>query len=229
MAKLDSVFRYQGTFKKVTRVNSNTWGDHIRAARGTYKKAELNDGFRKSGAETKIANMLAKTIKDLYLPYMQDFKDSMMWSRLLSIFKLQLSRNQHDPSKLEEFEFNNNALRHLIMRREVEASIDNSTLQLAVTSRCVSKLPMTDSYQQTFVVTFYTNRLEGIGTALADSVIHPRGGEAWYDHRASFEIPDDASLAMVGLKAVLIHRGKVVHVAEGGMNIVKVLDMGLDK
>lgn len=231
VAKLDSLFKFDGTFRKVTRVNSKTWGDHLRAARGTYKKAELNDAFKRSGAQTPIANLLAKTIKDLYLPHMHDFKDGRMWSRLVSIFKLQLFSEEHDPSKLEGFEFNKSApLRHLIHWKEegVEASLGNNALHLAITTQCVSKLTMTESYRQTLVVTFYTLSLEGIGTAVADSAIVPRDANAWFDHRASFDVPDLASLAIVALKCELISNGEVVAKPKTGMDIVKILYVGVD-
>ncbi|MEJ1241970.1 hypothetical protein WBG78_27740 [Chryseolinea sp. T2] len=230
MAKQDSLFKYQGTFRKVTQVNSKTWGEHLRAARGTYKKAELNDAFKKSAAETPIANILAKTIKDLFLPHMNDFKDGRMWSRMLSIFKLQLSKEVDGPPKLEEFEFNKAApLRHLILwKEEVAASLDGNALQLAVTTQCVSKRVMTESYRQTFIVTFYTPSLKGIGKALADSAIIPRDKSTWYDHRASFDIPDDASIAIVALKCELFQDGQVVDKPKSAMDIVKLLYVGID-
>jgi len=230
MAKLISLFKYEGTFRGVTYVDSKTWGEHIRAKRGTHTPVEINEAFKKSGSQTPTANHHAKAIRDLFLPYISDFKDGKMWSRLLSFFKKQLSSGETDLTKLAAFEFHNqHRLYHLVSRdvSVTESSQNNALEIMATTKRCLNQLTeQVDSFQQTLVSTFYTADLQGI-TAYADAAIFPFEKDLMHEHRTSFDIPDDAAIAVVALKCDLLEDGQPMkHPSTRGMEIVKVLSLG---
>jgi hypothetical protein len=89
MAKLNSLFRYDGTFGGVTVVRSRACGDHIRKAR---TKFTLSEEMKKSTEKLKLANVYAKAFKDAVDPYRRDFRDGQLWQRLVSLFKTQLSK-----------------------------------------------------------------------------------------------------------------------------------------
>jgi hypothetical protein len=90
MAKIDSLFNFEGTFNGVTHVKSKAYGDHIRAKRGTHTKATVNDAFRQSSKQLLSANTYAKVIKDALDPFRVNFKDGALWPRLVSHFRKQL-------------------------------------------------------------------------------------------------------------------------------------------
>ena len=48
MAKVISLINLKGTVGDYTFVKNARYGDHIRAKRGTHKKAELNDAFKEA-------------------------------------------------------------------------------------------------------------------------------------------------------------------------------------
>jgi hypothetical protein len=105
MAKSDSVINLRGTFRGITFVKSATYGDHIRAARGSHKKAEVNEAFKKESKRLQSANVPAKIIKDAIDPYRSDFTGGLLWQRLVSIFRKQLrDHGSIDFGKIKPFE-----------------------------------------------------------------------------------------------------------------------------
>ncbi len=84
MAKLDTLFRFNGTFKGVTHVQSRLYPPHLRAKRGTHSKAEINDTLAESSSTLVRSNPFAKVIFDVLKPYCKNFKDGSLWSRLVS-------------------------------------------------------------------------------------------------------------------------------------------------
>jgi hypothetical protein len=93
MAKVNSFIRLSGTLGDVTFVRSAVYGDIVRSKRGTYKPAVVNDSFLKSSEELKLAIPFAKLIKDNFNPYLTNFKDGTLWSRLRSFFRAQLRKH----------------------------------------------------------------------------------------------------------------------------------------
>lgn len=105
MARSKSILSLQGTFQGMTHVDSKTYGQHIRAARGTHKIARVNDTLKAVGEQLITANTPAKLIKDAIDPYRHDFYGGQMWQRLVSLFKKQLkTRGRFDFSELRNFE-----------------------------------------------------------------------------------------------------------------------------
>src|SRR5260221_11138546 len=104
MAKLNSLFKYAGAFQGVTVVNSRAYGQHIRKAR---TKFTLNKEMKEASVVMKQANVYAKVFKDAIDPYRCDFRDGMLWQRLVSLFKRQLQKQgSADFSVLEGHELN---------------------------------------------------------------------------------------------------------------------------
>jgi hypothetical protein len=105
IAKSRSILEIEGTFRGMTFVRSNVYGDHVRAARGTHKPAEVNEAFQQSSSRLVYANLAAKIIKDALDPYRENFKGGLLWQRLLSQCRKQLkSIGEIDFSMLEPVE-----------------------------------------------------------------------------------------------------------------------------
>jgi hypothetical protein len=230
MAKLTSMFTYNGTFREVTMVDSRTYGEHIRAARGTYKPALINDALKKSGELIKVANGYAKAIKDAFEPFREGHKEGTMWYRLVSIFRLQLGAKGYvDLLGLEGFDFNTRHPLHRLFTRNVEALLSpNKTLDLTAKTTCYLKQlakEKADSYQQTLVVVFYDADFEA--TTLSESTVFPLVNDKTHEQKASIPIPDFSTTAVVALKCEFCQKGVPMgYITRKGMEIVKVVDVG---
>lgn len=105
MAKSKSVINLQGTFGGITFVKSPTYGDHVRAARGTHKKADVNEAFKKESKKLQRANIPAKIFNDAIEPYRDNLKGGFLWPHLVSMFWKQLrDHGAFDFSNIEPFE-----------------------------------------------------------------------------------------------------------------------------
>ena len=105
MAKSKSILRLQGTYQGITFVNSRAYGDHVRAARGTHKKADVNEAFKKESARLLNANVPAKVLKDAIDIYREELRGGSLWQRLVSMFRRQLKeKGSYDFGELPPFE-----------------------------------------------------------------------------------------------------------------------------
>jgi hypothetical protein len=77
-----------------TVVNSRTYGTHTRKPRGTHKKAELNDAFKKSGEDLKRANTDGQLLYRALNLYRSDFTGGLLWQRLLSVIRSNYAKEQ---------------------------------------------------------------------------------------------------------------------------------------
>lgn len=89
MAKVRSILKLSGTLSGMTFVDSNTYGAHARAKRGTYKPITLAEGMKESAAVQTQVNLMAKIIFDAVNGFAPGFKDGKLWTRLLSVFRQQ--------------------------------------------------------------------------------------------------------------------------------------------
>ncbi len=55
MAKVNSLIKISGTLDDHTFVRSATYGDHVRRKRGSVKQALVNEAFKKSSEELRMA------------------------------------------------------------------------------------------------------------------------------------------------------------------------------
>lgn len=105
MAKSDSIIKLQGTIGGLTFVRSRTYGDHVRAKRGTYKSANVNEALKHESKTLLRANVPAKIFKDAIDPYRGELTGGMLWQRLVSMFRKELKEHGAcDFAKMERFE-----------------------------------------------------------------------------------------------------------------------------
>jgi len=97
MAKTDSIIKLRGTIAGLTFVRSRTYGDHVRAKRGTYKNAGVNDTLKQESKVLVSANIPAKIFKDAIDPYRSNIMGGTLWRRLVSMFRKQLK----DPGSID--------------------------------------------------------------------------------------------------------------------------------
>jgi hypothetical protein len=93
MAKSDSILDLNGTYQQITFVKSRTYGKHIRARRGTHKKAEVNASLKESSGKLIGANVAAKIVNDAISEHRAGLKGGQFWQALVSVFKRQLEKN----------------------------------------------------------------------------------------------------------------------------------------
>jgi len=129
MARQKSLIRLEGTFMGTTHVNSKTYGEHVRAARGTHKEAVLNNAFKKSADDLMLSNLPAKIIHDALAPLRQNFGGGMLWQELVSLFKKQYrDKGGFDFTALTKCEIHKSyPLSRLITFSKVHAEGDTAT------------------------------------------------------------------------------------------------------
>lgn len=75
-------------------VKSRTYGDHLRAKRGSKTEAKLNDSLQQSCLDLQMANKAAQLIKAQLDPFRTNFKGGLIWNKLVKNFKKQHSLKQ---------------------------------------------------------------------------------------------------------------------------------------
>ena len=135
MAKGISLINLNGTVGDYTFVKSAKYGDHIRAKRGTHKKAKLNEAFKKQTQKVPGANLHAKIFKDAIDPYREKLKDGTMWSRLISMFMQQFDvHGKFDFGRMEPFEIHRKYTFENLFKSEPTITINKkeSALQISL-------------------------------------------------------------------------------------------------
>jgi len=86
-------------------VESNAYGEHTRAKRGTHKEAKLNDRMKTSSVALTKANEDGKLIKSALEPYFFKPSPRLFWQRLLSVVRGSYDNNhQLRPEKFVGFD-----------------------------------------------------------------------------------------------------------------------------
>src|SRR5258706_370390 len=154
MAKLNSLFKYAGTFQGVTVVNSRAYGQHIRKARTEFT---LNKEMKASSVVMKQANVYAKAFKDAIDPYRRHFRDGQLWQRLVSLFKTRLSKEgKVDFNVLDGEELNKIHPLNRIISTKTEVWQSEGIMKVSATS-LVKQDPThgrANGYQQTLIIFF---------------------------------------------------------------------------
>src|SRR5687768_14128650 len=115
----------------MTLVRSRTYGDHVRAKRGTYKKVKLNAALKKGTEDIREANAAAKLFQDAVDPYRKGVVDKSLWPKLLSMFRLQQTTTGIvDFSQLEPFDFQTRYTLHKLLPVQVVTTYDDKTRTL---------------------------------------------------------------------------------------------------
>lgn len=103
--KPDSLIDLLRSIDGKTIVRSWAYGYHLRAKRGTYKKAALNTVCKKQTEKLVRANDLARIIKIAIDPYRSRFRARRLWPRLLShILEHENVETSFDFSKFQPFD-----------------------------------------------------------------------------------------------------------------------------
>jgi hypothetical protein len=137
MAKSKSIHDLQGSLGGLTFVNSRAYGKHVRAARGTYKKAKVNKAFKKQSRSLLKANIPAKIVRDAIKLYLDHLPAGTLWSRLVSMFDEQLKENRViDFSKLGSFEVGKEHSFDEFLVSDLEVSPDKKNHAIRVVLSC---------------------------------------------------------------------------------------------
>jgi hypothetical protein len=117
------------------RVSSKTYGDHVRAKRGTYTPVEVNKAMKRSISELTKANLPAKIIKDALEPYRVGLKGGQFWQNLVSFFKSQYRNDgTFDFTALADFDIKSKyRLPRLVMFHKVIVEPDRANAVMNVT------------------------------------------------------------------------------------------------
>lgn len=175
-------------------VRSRAYGDHVRAKRGTYKKARLNAALRKGTVLIGEANAAAKLFKDTIEPYRKDLIEKSIWPNLLSMFRRQQTETGIvDFSRLKPFEIHSRYTLDRLLPVQVVTRYDNNTRTLrAVIS--YEGLPhfrnsRIDGYKLSAIVLFPDLKKMTAKTVVEESPILPLKGK---------QSPFDVSVSVSG-------------------------------
>src|SRR5687768_15508342 len=131
MAKFDSILGLRGTFQQITFVKSKAYGYHVRAARGTHKKAEVNQALKDSAERLASGNVPAKILRDAFAIYYPDLKGSLLWRRLLRLFRKQLkATGSIDFTKITAFEIHAAHPLNCFIAAQYQISLDTTAREL---------------------------------------------------------------------------------------------------
>jgi hypothetical protein len=223
MAKLEGLFKYDGTFQGVTTVNSRAYGKHIRKAR---TKFTLSKEMKESSLVMQKANRYAKGFKDAIDPYRRDFRDGMLWQRLVSLFKTELQeKGKTDFKRLEGHELNKiHSLSWILMAKATVTQADGM-LSVYVTSRHVKNPTrgLADGYQQTLIILYADSDLQ-FETFAERAIISLNADPG--EQTMHCAIPKTAKMAIVVLKCNFSKNEKPMDLQKGmGMRVLKVVEL----
>jgi hypothetical protein len=178
MAKVTSLITLKGTIGNMTFVKSPTYGDHIRAKRGTHKKAEMNAACKRQSKKLVKGNTPAKIIKDAIDPYRQDFREGKMWQRLVSAVQKQGDPAAFDFSKMKPFEIYDRYRLRRFFDLETKTRVDKARSVLRVAIRLngcphFTQTPFVDGYRIGVIAIFPDVKDAKARTAAVYSEIMP--------------------------------------------------------
>ena len=165
----------------VVTVNSRAYGKHERAARGTWKKAKLNDAMKGHSERLIGNNTPAKLILDALAPYKENFKGGLIWQKLVKHFARQ-AKEYKDFSVLgiEHWDLNAAYATARIMGPNVKIETDrfSSTLNITVnytfSKRFLERKKSITSFRIMIIVMFpdfISNEIITIPVVLPDKLL----------------------------------------------------------
>ncbi|RZK50657.1 MAG: hypothetical protein EOO99_00325 [Pedobacter sp.] len=87
MAKNSNLLALLEMLQGMTLVNSQAYGKHLRAKRGTYTPITLPQGLKENNQTQKVINRQAQLVYQLINKMAARFKDTKLWPRLLSALR----------------------------------------------------------------------------------------------------------------------------------------------
>ena len=227
MARIDSLITLRGTYDNVTFVKSPTYGNHVRAARGTRKKAELNAACQEQSRKLVKSNLPAKIIKAAIHPYRKDFYHGPLWQKLVSMTNDKLEKDvTFDFSRLEPFELHIKYPLHRLVNITTTTSVDPtlSKLHVNVTLNASpvfdESLPI-DGFRVGVIVIYPDLEKQSAKTEAAYSNIMPLT-EKVEPLNPEFPIPPGAKSFLVCVRLDGCENGEVYHTLMAkGMRMVE--------
>jgi hypothetical protein len=213
MAKSDSIFAIQGTVAGLTFVKSRAYGAHLRAKRGTHKKAEVNDALKQEIKRLVSANIPAKIIKDAIDPYRGTMLGGTFWQRLLSLFRKQLKESRAiDFANIAPFNVYEDLPFHrfLVIEPSVSLVKKNSILEVTIDyhDHPKFKVKAVDGYKLTVIGIFPDLKKKLAKTVAVESdVIKITGAISWL--HVQLAVPAKATSYVVCIKIEGCAGGKV--------------------
>jgi hypothetical protein len=191
---------------KMVTVNSRTYGKHQRAARGSWKKARLNDAMKGHSERLIGSNMPAKLILDALAPYRTNFKGGQIWQKLVKHFAKQAKLfKDYSVLGIEDWDLNQRYLTSKLMSPHVkiEAEPSSSILKITVnyefSKRFLQRKKDITHFRITIIVMFpdfISNEITSIPIVLPDKQLKD---EAPYSFIV--QIPPGATSYLVCFKA----------------------------
>jgi hypothetical protein len=147
MAKARShLIHLSGTVGNGVLVNSPKYGEHLRAKRGTYKPALLNDVMQQSSERLKDCNKPAKVIFDAVR---FEHKDGDLWTDLVSIFRAEAkTREPFNPKSLMRLECSRKYPLDKLLSRDydIDVKVVKNKLQVIVTLKTIPRFNKRQTY-----------------------------------------------------------------------------------
>lgn len=225
MAKSKSKLSLADVPADKTLVRSRAYGDHIRAKRGTYKKARLNPALKKATILIVEANAAAKLFKDAIDPYREGIVDKLLWQNLVSMLrKQQTVTGQTDMGQLKPFELHSRYTLHRLYPVQHDTSFDRKTRKLrsVIWSTGLPRFDKSgiDSYKLTAIAVFLDLKKKTAKAVINESSVLPlKGKPAPFDVMIS--VPPGAKSFILSLRIDGWSKGKAYHtIASRGMAVI---------
>jgi hypothetical protein len=216
MAKSHSVIKLQGTLDGLTFVNSRAYRDHVRAKRGTYKKADVNKAFKLESKKLVTANIPAKIFKDAIDPYRGILMGGTLWSRLVSMFRKQINdQGAFDFTKIGLFEIHKNYPFSRLLQVQPTIMADKKKSRLHVEIQYdhhprFNRIKSIDAYQLTVIGIFPDVQKKMANTSASSSKMI-RLTEAVSPFQTQLDIPKKAKCFVICIKIDGCEKGVITN------------------
>lgn len=228
MAKADSLITLRGTYGGMTFVKSPTYGDHVRAARGTHKKAKVNAAFKKQSKKLVKVNVPAQILRNAIEPYRKDFHYGQLWQKLVSLTNEALGENgKFDFASLKPFEIHPDHPLTGIVILETATNVDagNSKLEVSLSSPTppmfADSLPL-EGYRLSVIMIYPNLKKRSAKTDAVESNVTPLS-EKIGPLAIEFSIPKGATHFLVCVRIDGWEQGKLCSALSAkGMRVVAV-------
>ena len=161
--------KISGTLYDATFVNSRKYGRHVRAPRGTYKKAQVNTTLSKNASRADVVAQTAKVVHDhiktICAPY---FKQSDLWPEFLKrLFKAESMALGDLLGSLTGLEMNSKYLLSTLIVPQLFTAVSKRQLDIQLAFQHHPLFPKkigADSYFYTLHLLFINQKGEAIDT-----------------------------------------------------------------
>jgi hypothetical protein len=198
------------------KVNSKTYGDHLRAVRGSGIRVEVNSVMKENGRRMIGSNAPAKLIFDALKPFRENFKGGLFWQDLVKHFTRQLNKSEKYSVKgLMNLNLNKNYPLSRMMSLGVQVKMEPPSLSMMINikstmeDRFLKRCQYINGIQLTFIglfPDFEGNEIEVMPIVLP---VRPLKDEDTYSF--IMNIPASATSYMLCCKAEGCKDGQVIN------------------